>query len=90
MFLVVGDPNGVLTTSRRLKSVDITRGGSRVREGEPPTLGPDSVGYRLTDEALVVDGMLGHDAFVLTAAAENPAMDLRMQGLHPSSQNGRI
>lgn len=31
-------------------------GGSLVREGNPPTVGPDSVGYRLTDRARVFGG----------------------------------
>ncbi len=47
-------------------------GGSRVRGGDEPAVGPDSVGYRLTDEALVFGGdtLTATDVAVAAGLAE--------------------
>lgn len=61
-----------------IKSIGLG-GGSIVRYRDHMTVGPDSVGYKLTDEALIFGGK------VLTAtdctAAADPSLDLGQKGL---------
>lgn len=47
---------GVRTNFRMPDVLSIALGGGTIVHGSPPTLGPESVGYRLTDEGLVFGG----------------------------------